>query len=306
ISPLAPDAFSHYRFQYLGFIEDKGAIVNKIKVIPRSKGDSVFEGVIYIVDNAWSIHSLDLITSIWGIRFRIQQQYEAALQDVWLPVHEIFDVDGNVLGFGFEYRYFAKLSDYKVTINPDLEVPVIVLDSRIETQEAKEADSKVKELPSEIGIKGLESGQELSAKQLRKLMREYERQELEALPEITHDTVMSTQSYKQVIDSSAYTVDSEYWEEVRPLPLTPRELKGYARVDSIAALPPKPVDESEGDDGAVSIGLGEDGFTSSVKYRKGFQVSHLLTGGRFDISPGVSMALKAPLQTINFNVVDGF
>src|SRR5690606_6128107 len=44
ISPLAPDAFSHYRFQYLGFIEDKGAIVNKIKVIPRSKGDSVFEG----------------------------------------------------------------------------------------------------------------------------------------------------------------------------------------------------------------------------------------------------------------------
>jgi Family of unknown function (DUF5686)/CarboxypepD_reg-like domain len=127
ISPLAPDAFVHYRFEYLGFIQDGDHVVNKIKVIPRAKGDSVFEGVIYIVDNIWSIHSLDLATYIWGIRFDIQQQFDPLKPDVWLPTHEIYDVSGSVFGFAFEYRYFARLSEYDITLNPDLEVPVVVL-----------------------------------------------------------------------------------------------------------------------------------------------------------------------------------
>ena len=94
ISPLAPDAFGHYRFEYMGFIQDGGNVINKIKVTPRAKGDSVFEGFIYIVDNVWSIHSLDLATYIWGIRFDIQQQFEPILPDVWLPVHEIYSSTG--------------------------------------------------------------------------------------------------------------------------------------------------------------------------------------------------------------------
>ena len=90
--------------------------INKIKVTPRAKGDSVFEGFIYIVDNVWSIHSLDLTTYVWGIRFDIQQQFEPILPDVWLPVHEIYDVSGSIFGFAFEYRYFAKLNDYNIKL----------------------------------------------------------------------------------------------------------------------------------------------------------------------------------------------
>src|SRR4030095_12310213 len=166
ISPLAPDAFLHYKFEYLGFIEDDGQVINKIKVTPKGKGDQVFQGVIYIVDNTWCIHSLDLTTYVWGIKFEMQQQFKPLKPEVWLPVHEIYDVSGSIFGFGFEYRYFAKISDYDVKLNPDLEVPVVVLDAKVETEEAKASDQKLEDKSFEKGLGGLDPGEELSVKKL--------------------------------------------------------------------------------------------------------------------------------------------
>ncbi len=306
ISPLAPDAFLHYRFEYLGFIEDGDHVINKIKVKPRSKGDSVFEGVIYIVDNTWSIHSLDLTTYIWGIQFDIKQQFEAVEEDVWLPVHEIYDVTGDVFGFGFEYRYFAKLNDYDITLNPDLEVPVIVLDPKFEKEEVKVAEEKLKNQSFDQGLKALESGEELSVKQLRKMMREYEQQEIESLPDV--DTLTISGLSAQVIDSTAYKYDSSYWATIRPLPLTDYEVKGYQRQDSIALIPPSPDDvdkDSESQD-SLSLSFGDDGFSANIKRRTSFKLYHLLVGGRYELSDKLYLAMKGPAQTINFNTVDGF
>ncbi len=305
ISPLAPEAFNHYRFQYLGYIEDKGHVVNKIKVTPKGRGDSVFEGVIYIVDQVWSIHSLDLATYIWGIRFDMQQQFEPVTPDVWLPVHEIYDVSGSVFGFSFEYRYFARLSDYRIQLNPALDVPITVLDVKVETDKAKAADVKIGRQSFAEGLGGLESGEELSAKKLRKMLREYERQEIEALPD--SDTITLGTVSRQVIDSMAYKQDSIYWNEVRPLPLTPYEIRGYVRQDSIAAIPPAMKDDDDDDDqDTLSIRMGEDGFAANVKRRRNFKMDHLITGGRYNLGDKHYIKLKAPLQSINFNTVDGF
>jgi hypothetical protein len=306
ISPLAPDAFSHYRFEYLGFIQDGEHVINKIKVTPRAKGDSVFEGFIYIVDNVWSIHSLDLTTYIWGIQFDIQQQFEPIMPDVWLPVHEIYDVSGSVFGFAFEYRYFAKLNDYRIKLNPDLEVPVIVLDVKVETEEAKASDEKMKKRSFDEGLTDLDVGEELSAKQLRKMMREYEEQEIESLPDA--DTIEFQNASNQVIDSIAYKRDSSYWQTIRPLPLTEYEVKGYERLDSIAAIPPDPKDETDSDESqdSVTVMIGEDGFAANVKRRSEFKAIHLITGGRYSLSDKTYFQLKGPLQSINFNTVDGF
>lgn len=304
ISPLAPDAFNHYRYEYLGFIEDAGQTINKIKVIPKGKGDQVFEGIIYIVDNVWSLHSLDLTTYLWGIEFDIQQQFDPVLPDVWLPVHEIYDVSGSLFGFGFEYRYFAKLSDYDITLNPDLEVPVIVLDAKVETEAAAASDKKWQDKNSEGMLSEINPGEELSVKQLRKMMRDYEKKEIEALPEI--DTIPSSDN-KQVIDSTAYRNDSAYWDAVRPMPLTDYEVKGYERQDSMAAIPPEPGesdDDSEQD--TVRLSMGSDGFASRVKRREKFSLSHLITGGRYRFGDHLYLQLKAILQSVNYNTVDGF
>jgi hypothetical protein len=305
VSPLAPDAFGHYRFEYLGYIQDGQHTINKIKVTPRGRGDNVYEGVIYIVDNVWSIHSLDLTTYVWGIKFDIQQQFEPYLSDVWLPNHEIYDVSGSVFGFGFEYRYFAKLKDYEIKLNPDLEVPVVVLDAKVETEEAKAAEQKRKNESFDTGLTQLDPNEELSVKQLRKMMKEYEKQEIEALPDA--DTVEYVNTSSQVIDSSAYKQDSTYWEEVRPMPLTNYEVKGYARMDSIAAIPPSPdEDKMDEDQDSVTITMGDDGLVANVKRRSEFKFSHLITGGRYTVGEKHFLQMKAILQTINFNTVDGF
>lgn len=305
VSPLAPDAFAHYRFQYLGYIVDRGQNINKIKVTPKGKGDQVFEGVIYIVDNNWSIHSLDLSTSLWGIRFGIQQQFSPILPDVWMPVHEVYDVDGKVFGFSFEYKYFASLNNYRIRLNPDLEVPVIVLDGKLRPEEARAADKKIT-MNVKPDIAGLDPNTELSAKKLRRMVRDYEKAELEAMPE--SDTVnLGTASSEQYIDSTAYKRDTTYWSQVRPLPLTHYEVRGYVRQDSLAALPPE-ADPKERDDAAdtLSLRFGADGFTAEVQRRKKFEILHLFSGGRYDLGEKAFLKLKAPLQTANFNTVDGY
>lgn len=304
ISPLAPDAFNHYRYEYLGFIESDGNVINKIKVIPRGKGDHVFEGVIYIVDDVWSIHSLDLTTYIWGIRFDMQQQFDPILPNVWLPVHEIYDVSGSVFGFGFEYRYFARLSNYEIQLNPDLEIPIIVLDDKLDKEEIKEAEARQEHESFNNGLSGLDPGEELSGKQLRKLLSNYEKEEIEALPEV--DTIQIGSTSQQVIDSTAYKRDSNYWEEVRPMPLTDYEVRGYARLDSIAANPPQPGEDDDDPQDTVSLTLSDEGFAANVKHRDKFQILHLITGGKYDLGDHLFLKLKGPLQSFNYNTVDGF
>ena len=83
ISPLSPKAFAYYRFGYEGAFEERDYVINKIKVTPRSRGDKVFEGTIYIVDQYWSIHSLDLRTSELGINFRIKEVYSPIDGQAW-------------------------------------------------------------------------------------------------------------------------------------------------------------------------------------------------------------------------------
>jgi hypothetical protein len=307
ISPLAPDAFNHYRYEYLGFIEAGENVINKIKVIPKGKGDQVFEGVIYIVDDVWSIHSLDLTTYIWGIRFDMQQQFNPVLPNVWLPVHEIYDVSGSFFGFGFEYRYFAKLNDYVIKLNPDLDIPIVVLDDKIDKTEIASAEASDKEGFKNKDLSGLDPGEELSAKKLRKMLKEYEKAEIEVLPE-TDTITLSSSSTKQVIDSTAYKRDSSYWDVVRPMPLTDYEVRGYARQDSIAAIPPAPGDD-DNDDGSqdtVSFMMNQEGFSATVKKRDKFSLHHLITGGRYDLNDHTFLELKGPLQSINYNTVDGF
>jgi hypothetical protein len=221
-----------------------------------------------------------------------------------LPVHEIYDVSGSVFGFAFEYRYFAKLNDYQIKLNPDLEVPVIVLDAKVETEAAKAAEAKMGKRSFAEGLSGLEMDEELSAKQLRKKMREYEKREIEALPET--DTIEIGNASVQVIDSSAYKYDSAFWQAIRPMPLTTYEVKGYIRQDSIAAIPPSPDELERESQDSIDIELGEDGFSANVKRRSKFKLDHLLTGGQYQLSDRLDLKLKGPLQSINFNTVDGF
>jgi hypothetical protein len=85
VSPLSPKAFSYYRFEYLGSTKDQTYEVSKIRVTPRSRGDNVFEGLIYIVEDWWS-HSQSGTQqrSKMGIDFHIEQVYNPIEDKAWL------------------------------------------------------------------------------------------------------------------------------------------------------------------------------------------------------------------------------
>ncbi len=60
ISPIASNALFYYHYRLEGRYFEDDYIVNKIKVIPKRKIDPVFSGYIYIIEDSWRMHSLDM------------------------------------------------------------------------------------------------------------------------------------------------------------------------------------------------------------------------------------------------------
>ncbi|MGD1890423.1 MAG: DUF5686 and carboxypeptidase regulatory-like domain-containing protein [Cyclobacteriaceae bacterium] len=290
ISPLSPRAFAYYRFRYEGSFYDRGQEVNKIRVTPRSKGDDVFTGFIYIVDDLWSIHSLNLYAYKQGFKFLIKQIYAPIQEAVWLPVTYNIDVTGKILGFDLEYKYLATVSDYDITLNPDLDVEVEVVDEKIDKELAaaliqeEKLQAQVDTASSPEMEKLFEQEQKLTRKQLRKMLREYE-DELEEESE-TEDIVSIT---SMTVDSTAAKSDSAYWARVRPVPLSQMERTSYQKLDSLAVVE-REEEEKEREEGEKK---------QEGKSGGGFDL-----GKRFKLSENTSFWFGYPLPY--YNTVEGF
>lgn len=287
ISPLSPKAFGYYRFKLTGYFEDRGYLVNKIQVIPRSRGDQVFEGHIYIVEDYWSIHSLELSTYNMGFRTDINTIFNPVASNVWMPVRFTFYITGKILGFALEAEYLSTLSEYDVTRNPELPQGLDVIDDKLNKALAAEIRQQRKDNPEQAeSIEKLSSGEELTRKELRKLMREYEKEERveEENPEVVLNTSME-------IDSNAYQQDSAYWAEVRPIPLTEFEIKGYEFQDSIARADERAAD-TEGAGNARGNGA--------------FGFFDLFFGESYEIGNRTYLSYDSPLMDISFNPVEGW
>lgn len=281
ISPLSPKSFSYYRFEYLGSFKDQKYEISKIKVTPRSKGDNVFEGVIYIVEEWWSIHSLDFKTTKLGIDFKVKQIYNPIDEKAWLPVSQQFNADGKVFGFEFTYNYLATVKDYKIKLNPDLPEEMTVIDEKVAKEAAKEVKSKFSKKGQQLQER-LAEGKEVTNKELRQLVKEYEKQEQKQEKE---PEVISESSYK--VDSLAYKKDSIFWKDIRPAPLDKEEVRGYKKNDSISEVQRK---RDEGD-------------SLKPSKSKGFQGWDILVGDRYKINKTSDFQIHTPFG--GFNTVEG-
>lgn len=294
VSPLSPKSFSYYRFEYLGSFKDRTYEVSKIKVIPRSKGDNIFEGVIFIVEDWWSIHSLDFNTIKMGINFKIKQIYNpiedkarlnGEVGQAWLPVSQQFIVDGSVFGFDFEGTYLATVKDYKIKLNPELQLEMTVIDEKVQKEEAKQVKQQFSKKGQQLKER-VESGKEITNKELKQLVKEYEKAEQKETkePEVISDT-------KYSVDSLAYKKDSTFWTEMRPAPLDKEEVRGYVKNDSISEVQRK---KDEGDT------LKNGGKHS----KKGFQVWDIFTGDSYGLGKTTDFRIHTPYG--GFNTVEGF
>ncbi|MEO1055000.1 MAG: DUF5686 and carboxypeptidase regulatory-like domain-containing protein [Bacteroidota bacterium] len=283
ISPLSPKAFSYYRFEYLGSFTERGYTINKISVRPRSRGDDVFNGLLFIVEDYWSIHSLDLSTVKLGIKFKVSQIYEPVEQQAWMPVSHKYEVTGSFFGFEFVYNYLATINEYSLQMNPDLEVSFEVVDEKVDKALAKEIEASIDSKTGDIQEK-LSSGKEVTRKELRKVLREYEKEEQRSEKE---PEVISNRSFK--VDSLAFKKDSTFWADIRPVPLSKAEIKGYQTTDSIAAEEKR---IAEGD---------------TLKSKKsGFQVFDFLVGENYKLNETDFLIFRGPLRSLYFNTVEGY
>jgi hypothetical protein len=287
ISPLSPRAFAYYRFELEGFFLDRGYGINKIKVTPRSAGDGVFEGYLFIVEDWWSIYSLDLRTLQQGITFQIEQIYAPVQSKAWLPVSHKFNVEGKIFGFGFEYRYLATVSNYDITMNPDLDGDFTVIDEKLNKELAQQLEQGRKKEANANAEERLASGEELTRKELRKLMRDYERQEQKEQEE---PEVVENREYN--IDSTAYEKDSMYWATIRPVPLTEIETRSYEKLDSLAKAEKA---EEEADSMASISNSGNFGF-----------LGDLFLGSSYKIGEHQTLSHTALWPRAYFNPVEGF
>lgn len=291
VSPLSPKAFSYYRFEYMGTFKDREYEVSRIRVVPRSRGDNVVDGFIFIVESDLSIHSFDLHTIKLGIDIHMKVMCGPIEDKVWLPVSHQFKIDGKVFGFAFEYNYLASVSNYQIKVNPNIYVEEMeVIDEKtdqalartVEKSYRDERKGREKNNTTELRER-LAAGEEITRKELKTVVRAYERDEQrqQEEPEVISDVTFQ-------IDSGAWKKDSLYWAEVRPIPLTHEEIKGYEKADSVSAI-----DRAK-----------EEGDTLKASKHKGFQPWDLLIGDHYKVSKHSNFRIYFPMG--GFNTVEGF
>jgi hypothetical protein len=123
ISPIADNALSYYNYKYMGLTIENGETINRIKVTPKRLYEPTFTGYIYIIEDSWRIHSVDLLlTKSAGINFvdsvTVKQQYIPVERNAWVPASVKFEFTGGLFGFKIGGYFVAVFKNYE--INPSL------------------------------------------------------------------------------------------------------------------------------------------------------------------------------------------
>lgn len=285
VSPLSKSAFVYYQFTFQGSFFDQNVLVNKIKVTPRSRGERVFEGYIYIIDDLWAIHSLNLRTSVLGFQVDIRQNYSPIAPNVWMPLTQQYTFGGKVFGFAGQFNYYVSTRNYDIKLNPDLSHKPELIDEKIQqapinTQKFSKSVSALEQLASE---------QPKTQKEYRKLLNQYEKEVIQERQVEEKKRVVSERDY--TVDSLARKRDLAYWDSIRPVPLSLKEIEGYKRDDSLAVI--EAAKKSEVD-------------SIAKKARTKFQPQDLFMGSSYSFGKGVSIGFPVNLTKFSFNTVEGY
>lgn len=280
VTPLSPKAFSYYRFEYEGFFEDRGEIVNKIKVIPKAYGQGVFRGSLFIIEDRWAIHSFDFQTLYESLDIQVKQLF-SPVQNVWLPINQQFRIEGGYLGFSGEFKYVVSMNYQKLDVDPNLKEDIVINDHKKE--ETKPATSRKADLE-----KMIEQQKEFSTKNFRKLIKEYEKEKKQERKDAGQDArVVREDSIS--IDPLANKRDTTYWETLRPVPLTPLETKSYRIQDSVRIIKQARVDKDSTRNDSTT-----------------FRASHLLTGHTYKWKNRTTFTYESPLNSLVYNTAEGY
>ena len=302
VSPLSPRAFTYYKFEYEGSFRENGVEINKIKVTPRSYGEGVYKGTIYITENLWSIYSLNLQTVNTGFNIEIKQVY-SPVQGVWMPTNQQFHVNGGIYGIKGKGDLVISQTFSKLKVNPAFQADIVVVDGKKEKDEAKKVGLSNREIKTQKLEEVVSKQKEFSAKNLKKLMKEYEKQDLKKKEEKGEDIDMNfTRNDSTSVDSMANRRTMAFWDSIRSVPLTVAEVKSYTRLDSLVIIKEGTQEQRD------SLKVPKADSTKRNGGGFGNSIGDIFTGHTFRLGRKSPWRLEyvSPLYGLQVNTVEGW
>ncbi|MCT4643390.1 MAG: DUF5686 and carboxypeptidase regulatory-like domain-containing protein [Carboxylicivirga sp.] len=296
ISPLAPNAFSHYKFMYEGFFYEGDVAVNKIKVIPKRKSQQTYNGYIYIVDNLWNIHSIDVTNDAFFGEINIKQVYAPVKERSWLPISHRFIVKASIFGVKADFRYAGSVKYSNIALNTSLPVPNVLMKQYAAEEAAKKAEEEQAQKEEEMTrqqkkMEELLAKEELSNREMIKLSRLIEKESRKEEDE--NESLEIKNTYKITHKKDSTKRDSSYWESIRPIPLTGDELRSFEIKDSIKLAEVK-TDTTKTKKKRSAFSKVSDGFLSGHTFFAN------------DSSTRITYHGLIGLGQVDFNAVDGW
>ncbi len=301
VSPVGINALKVYRFSLESVFEDQGFTINKIKVTPKTNGNDVLSGYIYIADLFWNIHSADLKLRIPMTDVNVHQLYAEVNKNTWMPVSLDFDMNFAGLGFKIKFRYVAAITDYKTTLNPALDHTFLeklnnqqAQDQRLfEKMNAEISTIQKPVVPKSKAQKQIDQLMEKPALSNRETVKLNRMIETETKRNSPPEPLEIKSTFK--VSSKQVNNDSAYWVGLRPIPLTETEKTSFVKKDSFLLVSSKPE------------------YQDSVRnFKRKFKAKHLLFGKTYDYSidsirhyERFSIPNLINPTSLSFNSVDG-
>lgn len=272
ISPLAPGAFSYYKFALEGISMEGEHMINKIRVQPKKNNPKLVSGWLYIIENSWNVQSADLSATELGVTIRFTATYNEVKPSAFLPTAYDIDMKVDAMGVKATGKYYSSVQ-YKT----------------VELSGATQAVSP----KSQEQLNTLAAKEELSnreAYKMAKLMKETtepeetkkERESLEINP--------GNANIKVTVDTLAGTRDSTYWETIRKQPLKKDEIVSYQVRDSLKTK--------------METLRSKDSLQNRTP---AYWIGKLITGESFPLNKKIQFGYSGLLKACpQYNFVDGF
>ncbi len=295
ISPLSPQAFSHYNFKYLGASPQGNYTINKIQVKPKRKSQQLFEGTLYIVDQLWCIHSLDLVNNNIIGTIRIRELGIPVRDEIWMPVSYSFDVDVSILGLKSDIGYTSSIKYIEITPDPRLKRPEEFTFTGTGPTPLRDT---ITLSVNEERIDKILNKEELSNRDMVVLARLMKKESESGIRDTVGTAYSESKKTTVVIEKDAGKKDQEYWNSVRPVPLSPAELTSLASADSLKEIRREPATA-----GVDSLA----GSDSRKRSRFMRQAGDIIFGHTWSDTSGTSFRSGGLVNPgkISFNTVDG-
>lgn len=298
ILPLAPYALKHYRYRYAGYSFLEGRVINKIEVIPRRESKQLVRGYIFIADDYWNLHGVDLTLNSRMGTLRIRQTFGEVEDQVWLPVSHYFTLMGSFLGNKGVVSYTSSVRYLDISLNKNLAaVQQNIRKSKPPKRSgtspafAKSRKRQSRAFRDSVAMAKLLAKQSLTNREMYKLSRLMARKAKRS--RTAGKSLEVKEPVNVTIDSSALRRDTSDWERIRPIALTSEEIKVSTEIDRKINLKSDTLSTSDTlesapkSEGLFAVLTGKSWRNDSL--HSSFRYYGLIGPGRFE-----------------FNTVDGF